>query len=64
MRTLAAALLAASLPAAASSGSGAHVIVRKDIVSAPCTIDGAKLECVVENQATEVQYSVFNVGER
>ena len=44
--------------------SGAHVIVRKDIVSAPCTIDGAKLECVVENQATEVQYSVFNVGER
>ena len=63
MRTIAAALLAASLPAA-SSGSGAHVIVRKDIVSAPCTIDGAKLECVVENQATEVQYSVFNVGER
>ena len=64
MRTLAAALLAASLPAAASSGGGAHVIVRKDIVSAPCTIDGAKLECVVENQATEVRYSVFNVGER
>jgi len=62
MRALAAALLAASLPAA--SGGGAHVIVRKDIVSAPCTIDGAKLECVVENQATEVQYSVFNVGER
>lgn len=50
--------------AAFTSAEGdAHVILRKDVISERCDIEGSSAECVVAGQETEILYGVYNVGE-
>ena len=56
------AALLVSAATLASAGDG-HIILRKHVASQPCVIQGAKSDCIVEGQETDIVYSVYNVGE-
>ena len=63
---VAAAVFGLLLVAAASAQyqNSAHLIVRKDITSEDCLIDGVASQCVTAWKEAVAHYTIYNVGTR